>query len=112
MTTPVELAAQYVDKEKHNEKTLMLVNSLPNEKCAVLAYDHNRCDEIKKALMQERPEYNLDKVTFLVYLPNSGWRDKLLFRDMHVFMDHVVLDVNNVGLTKSINDVYGKRIDE
>ena len=109
MTTPVELAAQYVDKDKHNEKTLMLVNSLPNEKCAVLAYDLSRLDEIKNALKQNRPEYDLDKVTFLVYLPNSGWRDKLLFRDMHVFMDHVILDVNNVGLTKSINDVYGKQ---
>lgn len=112
MTTPVELAAQYVDKDKHNEKTLMLVNSLPNEKCAVLAYDLSRLDEIKNALKQNRPEYNLDKVTFLVYLPNSGWRDKLLFRDMHVFMDHVILDVNNVGLTKSINDVYGKQNNE
>ena len=112
MTTPVELAAQYVDKDKHNEKTLMLVNSLPNEKCAVLAYDLSRLDEIKNALKQNRPEYDLDKVTFLVYLPNSGWRDKLLFRDMHVFMDHVILDVNNVGLTKSINDVYGKQNNE
>lgn len=112
MTTPVELAEQYVDKDRHNEKTLMLVNSLPNEKCAVLAYNLSRCDEIKESLKQNRPEYDLDKVTFLVYLPNSGWRDKLLFRDMHVFLDHVILDVNNVGLTKSINDVYGKQNNE
>lgn len=110
MTTPVELAAQYVDKDKHNEKTTMLVNSLPEEKCAVLAYNLARCDEIKEALKNIRPKYDLDKITFLVYLPNSGWRDKLLFRDMHVFMDHMVLDENNVGLVSAINQVYGKQV--
>lgn len=110
MTTPTELAAKYVNDNQTIEKTLMLVNSLPEEKCAVLAYDQKRLDEIKKVLQEERPDYDINYVTFLIYLPNSGWRDKLLFRDMHVFLDHVILDVNNVGLTKSINEVYGKTL--
>lgn len=112
MTTPVELAAKFVDKDRDTEKTLMLVNSLPNEKCAVLAYNLSRCNEIKKTLIETRPEYNIDNVAFLIYLPNSGWRDKLLFRDMHVFLDHVILDENNIGLTKSINLVYGKQAND
>lgn len=107
--TPMQVAEKYVELGKQNGKTTAMIMSLPNEKCAILANDNNSCNNIKKMIQELRPEYNIEYVTFLSYIPNSGWRDQLLFRDMHVYIDNSVLDLNNIYLTKSINDVYGKK---
>lgn len=110
--TPVQLAEQYVELGKGNGKTTALVMSLPNEKCAILANDNQTLEQIKNMIKELRPEYNVDNVTFLSYKPGSGWRDKLLFRDMHVFIDNSVLDLNSVGLAQAINEVYGKQAND
>ena len=110
--TPVQLAEQYVELSKGNGKTTALVMSLPNEKCAILANDNETLEQIKNMIKELRPEYNVDNVTFLSYKPGSGWRDKLLFRDMHVFLDNSVIDLNSVGLARAINEVYGKQAND
>ena len=110
--TPVQLAEQYVEMSKGNGKTTALVMSLPNEKCAILANDNETLEQIKNIIKELSPEYNVDNVTFLSYKPGSGWRDKLLFRDMHVFLDNSVIDLNSVGLARAINEVYGKQAND
>lgn len=110
--TPVALAEKYVELSRGNGKTTALIMSLPDEKCAVLANSQQDCDNIKNRVKELRPDYNIDNITFLVYTMGSGWRDKLLFRDMYVYIDHGVLDLNNVGLTKAINEVYGKQAND
>lgn len=108
--TPIDLANTFVKLGRRNGKTTELVKSLPDEKCAVLALSNADINDIKQMIKEHRPDYDMDYVTFLVYNPDSGWRDKLLFRDMHVFIDNSVLDLNSVYLTKAINDVYGKTL--
>ncbi len=110
--TPVQVAEQFVELSKQNGKTTAMIMALPNEKCAILAKDNETCDQIKKMVQELRPEYNIEHITFLSYKPNSGWRDKLLFRDMHVFLDNSVTDINTIGLTKAINEVYGKQAND
>ena len=110
--TPMQVAEKFVELGRGNGKTTALVMSLPNEKCAVLANDNETIEQIKKMISELRPEYNVDNVTFLSYKPGSGWRDKLLFRDMHVFIDNSVIDLNSVGLTRVINEVYGKQAND
>lgn len=110
--TPVTVATEYVQLSRQSGKTKALVMSLPNEKCAILTSNANLHDYIKKMIQDLRPEYNVDNVTFLVYAPGTGWRDKLLFRDMHVFLDNSVTDINTINLTKAINDVYGKQAND
>ncbi len=105
---PVNVATKYVELGRQNGKTKALVMSLPDEKCAILTIANDNHDYIRTMIRDLRPDYNLDNVLFLEYSPGSGWRDKLLFRDMHVFLDNSVLDHNAIHLTKAINDVYGK----
>lgn len=106
--TPVDVAEKYVELGRQNGKTTAMIAALPDEKCAILAANQAAIDMIKARIEEIRPEYNINNVVFLTYHPGSGWRDKLLFRDMHVFIDNSVLDINSVSLTKAINDVYGK----
>lgn len=110
--TPVQVAEQYVQLNKQNGKTAAMIMALPNEKCAILANDNETCNRIKKMITELRPEYNVDNVVFVSYNPHSGWRDKLILRDMHVYVDNSVLDFNNIYLTKAINDVYGKQAND
>lgn len=110
--TPMQVAEKYVELSRQNGKTSAMIMALPNEKCAILANDNDTLEHIKTMIRELRPEYNVDNVTFLSYKPGSGWRDKLLFRDMHVFIDNSVLDLNNIYLTKAINDVYGKQAND
>ena len=75
----------------------------------MLSSSHAANDNLKLKLKELRPEYNLDNVEWLVYKPNSGWRDKTIFRDMHVFLDSSLLDEISINQVKAINDVYGKQ---
>ena len=108
--TPTQVAEKYVELGRGNGKTTAMIMALPDEKCAILAANHQVLDMIKGMIRKLRPDYNVDNVTFVSYHPNSGWRDRLLFRDLHVFVDNSVTDLNNVHLTKAINEVYGKTI--
>lgn len=106
--TPFEVAEQYVELSKGNGKTTAMIMALPDEKCAILASNNQVLESIKTRIGELRPDYNVENVTFLSYLPGSGWRDRLLHRGMHVYIDISVTDLNNIYLTKAINDVYGK----
>jgi hypothetical protein len=106
--TPIQLAEQYNELGKNSGKTTALINALPNEKCAVMSSSHAANDNIKLKLKELRPDYNFNNVEWLVYSPNSGWRDKTLLRDMHVFLDNILLDEMSINQVKAINDVYGK----
>jgi hypothetical protein len=106
--TPTQLAEQYVELSKNSGKTTALINALPNEKCAVMSSSHAANDNIKDKLKELRPDYNLDNVEWLVYSPNSGWRDKTLLRDMHVYLDDSLIGEMSINQIKAINDVYGK----
>jgi len=106
--TPTQLAEQYIELSKNPGKTTALINALPNEKCAVMSSSHAANDNIKDKLKQLRPDYNSDNVEWLVYSPNSGWRDKTLLRDMHVYLDDSLIGDMSINQIKAINDVYGK----
>jgi len=106
--THTQLAEHYVQLSDNPNKIVSLVNALPNEKCAILSASHAANDNIKDTLKQIRPDYNLDNITWLVYNQSSGWRDKTLFRDMHVYIHNSVLDDMSINHAKAINDVYGK----
>lgn len=106
--TPTQLAEQYIELGKNSGKTTALINALPNERCAVMSSSHAANDNIKIKLKELRPDYNTDNVEWLVYASNSGWRDKTLFRDMHVYLDDTLLGEMCVNQVKAINDVYGK----
>ena len=67
-------------------------------------------DEIKRRIVEQRPDYNIDNVEFLTYRPGSGWRDRLLLRNLHVYFDNDVLDDVMQHHVKAINEVYGKSI--
>lgn len=107
---PTELAYKYVDLHRGLGYTTALINALPNERCAVVTMSRANADRIKKCIGELRPEYNIDNIEFVTYAPNSGWRDKLLFREMHVYFDNDVLDDVVVHHVSSINQVYGKRL--
>jgi len=106
--TPTQLAKQYTELGDTQAKTNALLNALPNEKCAVLSSSHASNDNLKDKLKELRPDYNQDNVVWLVYEQNSGWRDKTLFRDMHIYLENSLLDEMNINQVKAINDVYGK----
>ena len=108
--SPVELAHKYVDLGRGMGYTTALINALPDERCAIVTMTWANADRIKKCIMELRPDYNIDNVEFVTYQPNSGWRDKLLFREMHVYFDNDVLDDIAVQHVSSMNQVYGKRL--
>ncbi len=110
--SPTQVATQYVELSRQNGKTKTLVMALPDEKCAVLTAAAEQHAYIKKMIQDLRPDYKISNITFLVYSPGSGWRDQLLFRNMHVFLDNSVTDLNTLYLTKAINDVYGKQAND
>lgn len=106
--TPMDVAQKFVELSRGNGKTKVLIESLPDEPCAILVGDNDNIKTLKSRIAEQRPEYNVDNIEFLLYRPNSGWRDKLLFRNKHVFMDNDILDELIVLQVKAINDVYGK----
>lgn len=106
--TPMQVAEKYVELGRRNGKTTAMISALPNEKCAILVASNDNVDTLKTRITEQRPDYDLENVTFLLYRPNSGWRDRLLLRDMHVYIDNDVLDELCVLQVKAINDVYGK----
>lgn len=108
--TPTDLAHRYVDLHRGLGYTTELVNALPDERCAVITMSRANATRIKECIKDLRPDYNLDNIEFVTYAPNSGWRDKLLFREMHVYFDNDVLDDIVVHHVSSINQVYGKRL--
>lgn len=108
--SPSELAYKFVDMNRGTGRTTALINALPNERCAVMTMSVANGNEIKRRIAEQRPEYNIDNVEFVTYVPNSGWRDKLLFREMHVYFDNDVLDSVVKHHVSAINEVYGKSI--
>lgn len=107
--TPTNVVHKYIQKSRRSGRTHALIESLPDEKCAVLVMSHKAGDELKKRIQEQRPDYNVDNVSVLVYAPNSGWRDNLLLRDMHVYFDNDVVDELSLRQVEAINQVYGKR---
>lgn len=105
---PVELAEKFVELGRKTGKTTAMVMALPDEKCAIITSNSSLYDYIRSMIKDLRPDYNIDNVTFLTYAPGSGWRDKLLFREMHVYFDNSVLDDVIVHHVSAINQVYGK----
>lgn len=108
--SPTELAYKFVDMNRGTGRTTALINALPNERCAVITMSIANGDEIKRRIVEQRPDYNIDNVEFLTYRPGSGWRDRLLLRNLHVYFDNDVLDDVMQHHVKAINEVYGKSI--
>lgn len=107
--TPTNVVQKYIEKSRQTGRTQALIESLPDEKCAVLVMSHPAGESLKERISATRPDYDIDNVTILVYAPNSGWRDKLLFREMHVYFDNDVVDDLAVRQVDTINQVYGKK---
>lgn len=106
--TPVELAKQFISNASKTGRTSALIAALPDERCAIISASNDNVATLKKRIQEERPDYNIENVEFLTYLPNSGWRDKLLFREMHVYFDNDTLDDVLLHHVSAINQVYGK----
>lgn len=105
---PVQVAEKYVELGRRTGKTTAMIMALPDEKCAIISTNKPTNDNIREMIKDLRPDYNIDNVTFLTYVPGSGWRDQLLLRDMHVYFDNSVIDDVIVHHVSSINQVYGK----
>ena len=108
--SPTELARKFVHLSSQSGKTTELINALPNERCAIMTASNDNAKALKKRIQEQRPEYNVDNIEFVTYVPGSGWRDKLLLREMHVYFDNDVLDDVIVHHVSAINQVYGKTI--
>jgi hypothetical protein len=108
---PVELVNAFIQKSSQVGKTAMLIDSLPNEKCAVFTSSYQSGLNLKKRITEQRPDYNVNNITFVSYTKNSGWRDKLLSKDMDVYFDNDTLDQLLVHHVEAINKVYGKQKD-
>lgn len=106
--TPTCVIKKYIEKSRQSGRTQALIESLPDEKCAILVLNHSAGVELKKRIKEQRPEYNVDNVSVLVYAPNTGWRDNLLLRDMHVYFDNDVIDELSIRQVDAVNQVYGK----
>lgn len=105
---PVAVAKKYVELARQTGRSTELIKSLPDEKCAIMTISYADHDNLKALLTQHRPDYNQDNITWLVYSPTEGWRNKTLFRDMHLYLDNSVLDQISIWQVDSINQVYGK----
>lgn len=105
---PVDVANKFVSLGRQNGKTQLLIDSLPDEQCAVMVASNDNIEPLKQRIISQRPGYNVDNVTFVVYGRNSGWRDTLLSKNMDVYVDNDVLDEVYALHVKAINDIYGK----
>lgn len=108
--TPTELAVKYVNMNRGTGRTAALIESLPDEKCAVITMSTASSSEIKRRIAEQRPDYNIDNVQFATYRPGSGWRDVLIGRYLPVYFDNDVLDDVMVRHVKAINELYGKNL--
>jgi hypothetical protein len=106
--TPVEVAQEYVQKSRKVGKTHAMIMALPDEKCAVMTMSEEHSKHVKDLIKKQRPEYNMDNLTVVVYNRRSGWRDKVQGKDMPVYIDHSVLDAMSVDHVKAINTTYGR----
>lgn len=106
---PIDLTHKFIDMNRGRGLTTELIKSLPNEKCAIITMSQASSKALKSRIAEERPDIRIDDIEFLTYAPNSGWRDKLLFRDMHVYFDNDVLNDILIHHVSAINGVYGKR---
>jgi hypothetical protein len=106
--TPTELAEHYGTFSRGTGRTTSLVMALPNEPCFIMVHAMSFSEEIKKLIKKHRPEYNLNNVTFISKNAGTGWRDSVISRHQHIYIDHHVLERDMIHQTQGINDIYGK----
>lgn len=107
---PEILTSEFVSMGRGTGRTAKLIASLPNERCAVMSSTLINSKNLKKRVIKERPDLNVNNILFLAYMPNTGWRDHLLLKDIHVYFDNDVLDDIIVHHVRTINAQYGKRV--
>lgn len=104
-STPIGLAGFYEWQARGTGRTLKLVNSIPNEKVAIVVHSSRWAQEIKHLVQEVRPEIDIKLINFVVWDYNAG--QKLSGLKCPVFFDNTVLDNELIELVKKTNKVYG-----